>query len=78
MLDFAADEPSRAGELLPIIEQAWCQCLQLGERPEQPGSVAGRGSYLAAHNLALVLEGSGRAPDAQALRTAHPWPARAQ
>ena len=76
LLDLAAEQPARAGELLPIIEQAWGQCLALGERPEQAGAVGGRGSWLAAHNLALVLEGTGREPEAQALRAAHPWPAR--
>jgi len=74
LLDLAADEPARAAELLPVIEQAWGQCLALGERPDQPGAVAGRGSWLAAHNLGLVLEGTGRADEAQALRAAHPWP----
>ena len=77
LLDLAADEPARAAELLPVIEQAWAQCMVLGERPEQPGAVAGRGSYLAAHNLALVLEGTGRQQEATALRAAHPWPAAA-
>ena len=48
--------------------------LLLGERPEQTGAVAGRGSHLAAHNLALVLEGTDRAAEAAALRAAHPWP----
>jgi len=40
----------------------------LGEHPELPGAVAGRGSHLAAHNLALVLDGTGRPEEAQALR----------
>ncbi len=71
LLDWAAEEPVRAGELLPLIEQAWRRCLALGERPEQPGAVAGRGSWLAAHNLALVLEGTGRGGEAAALRAAH-------
>jgi len=75
LLDLAADDPARAEDLLPMIEQAWRQCLALGERPEQAGAVAGRGSYLAAHNLALVLEGTGRADEARALRQACPTPA---
>lgn len=74
LLDLAASQPEQAGELLPMIESAWQQCLALGERPEQPGAVAGRGSYLAAHNLAVVLEGTDRAAEAAALRAAHPWP----
>jgi hypothetical protein len=32
------------------------RCLAIGERPDLNGSVAGRGSWLAAHNLA-ALEG---------------------
>ncbi len=71
LLDLAADEPERAAEVLPMIETAWRRCMELGERPGQAGAVAGRGSYLAAHNLALVLEGSGRADEAKALRAAY-------
>jgi glycosyltransferase involved in cell wall biosynthesis len=71
LLDWAADEPQRAGELLPMIEQAWRRCLALGERPELPGAVAGRGSHLAAHNLALLLDGTGRGAEAAALRERH-------
>ncbi|RTL43958.1 MAG: glycosyltransferase [Burkholderiales bacterium] len=74
LLDLAASQPEQAGALLPMAESAWRQCLALGERPEQPGAVAGRGSHLAAHNLALVLEGTGREAAAAALRQAHPWP----
>jgi len=74
LLDLAAAQPEQAVEALPMAEAAWRQCLQLGERPEQPGAVAGRGSFLAAHNLAVVLDGTGRAQEAAALRTAHPWP----
>ncbi|MCF8207000.1 MAG: glycosyltransferase [Methylotenera sp.] len=74
LLDLAASQPAEAAQLLPMIETAWQRCLDLGERPEQAGAVAGRGSYLAAHNLAVVLEGTGRADEAAALRAAHPWP----
>ena len=74
LLDLAAAQPGQAGELLPMIEAAWQRCLALGERPEQAGAVAGRGSYLAAHNLAVVLEGTDRQAEAAALRAAHPWP----
>lgn len=72
LLDLAAEQPQQADTLLPMIEQAWRQCLLIGERPDQPGAVAGRGSHLAAHNLALVLEGTGRAAQAQQLRADHP------
>lgn len=71
LLDFAADEPAQAEALLPMIEAAWRRCLEIGERPDLPGAVAGRGSHLAAHNLALVLELLGRAADAAELRAAH-------
>jgi hypothetical protein len=74
LLDLAANQPEQAGELLPMIEAAWRRCLALGERPDQPGAVAGRGSFLAAHNLAVVLEGTGRPDEAAALRAAHPAP----
>jgi glycosyltransferase involved in cell wall biosynthesis len=54
LLDFAADHPERGTALLPMIEQAWQRCLEIGERPDLEGAVAGRGSHLAAHNLALL------------------------
>ncbi|WP_271009974.1 glycosyltransferase [Paucibacter sp. B51] len=68
LLDCAADLPEQAPALLPMIEDAWRRCLEIGERPELSGAVAGRGSHLAAHNLALVLDGTGRPDEAQALR----------
>jgi glycosyltransferase involved in cell wall biosynthesis len=74
LLDLAAEQPQHAGVLLPMIEDAWRRCLQLGERPDLPETVPGRGSWLAAHNLALVLEGTGRASEAATLRQAHPAP----
>lgn len=60
LLDWAADEPPRAAELLPLIESAWQRCLALGERPGLEGAVAGRGSHLAAANLVLLYEHLGR------------------
>ncbi|MCW5612793.1 MAG: glycosyltransferase family 2 protein [Rubrivivax sp.] len=74
LLDWAAEEPARAGELLPMIEQAWTRCLAIGEQPALAGAVAGRGSWLAAHNLALVYEGTGRGAAAAALRSRHRAP----
>lgn len=76
LLDWAAEDPTQAEVLLPMIEEAWRRCLVLGERPDLPGAVSGRGSHLAAHNLALVLEGTGRADEAKALRTEFPAPTR--
>jgi len=72
LLDWAAEQPALAGQLLPMIEQAWRRRLALGERPHLSGAVAGRGSHLAAHNLALVLEGTGRTEEAVWLR--RQWP----
>jgi hypothetical protein len=68
LLDWAACCPQRAPELLPAAEAAWRQCLLIGERTDLPSTVPGRGSHLAAHNLGLVLEGTGRAGEALALR----------
>lgn len=67
LLDWATEEPARAGELLPMIEAAWLRCLEIGERPDLEGSVAGRGSSLAARNLAVLYEGTGRAIEALAV-----------
>jgi len=68
LLDWAAEQPAWAAELMPTMEHCWRRCLELGERPGLPGAVAGRGSYLAAHNLALVLEATGRQAEADAWR----------
>jgi len=68
MLDWTARAPQHAGELLRAAEACWRTCLALGEHPELPGAVLGRGGALAAYNLALVLEGTGRPQEAQALR----------
>lgn len=68
LLDWAAEEPARADALIPMIEAAWQRCLAIGERPELEGAVAGRGSHLAATNLAVLYEGIGRPEDARAAR----------
>jgi hypothetical protein len=68
LLDWTATRPGDALALLEMAEAAWRRCLELGERPEHSGSVQGRGSHLAAHNLALVCEGLGRGDEARALR----------
>jgi glycosyltransferase involved in cell wall biosynthesis len=68
LLDWAANEPANAAELLPMIESAWQRCLAIGERPDLEGAVSGRGSHLAAHNLALLYDGLGRAEDAAECR----------
>lgn len=60
LLDWAAEAPARAGELLPMAEASWRECLAIGEQPGLEGAVAGRGSHLAAHNLALLRAHLGR------------------
>jgi hypothetical protein len=47
-----------------MVEECWQRCLQLGERKELDGAVAGRGSYLAAHNLVVLYESLGMADEA--------------
>jgi hypothetical protein len=74
LLDWAAEQPAHAVELLPMTEQAWTRCLEIGEQPALVGAVAGRGSWLAAHNLALLYEGTGRGGEAAALRRQCPPP----
>jgi glycosyltransferase involved in cell wall biosynthesis len=55
LLDQALADPVHAvGHWLPLASDAWAQCLVIGERPDLQGSVAGRGSHLAQHNLDLV------------------------
>jgi hypothetical protein len=56
MLDWAASEPVRANELLPMIEGAWQRCLEIGERPDLEGAVQGRGTHLATHNLGVLRQ----------------------
>lgn len=54
-LDKAMADPAQAvGHWLPLAVSAWERCLELGERPELEGSVHGRGSHLAQHNLDVV------------------------
>lgn len=56
-LDMAVAQPGQAHEQwLPMAESAWLRCLELGERPDLDG-VQGRGSFLAAHNLAVLYGG---------------------
>lgn len=60
-LDWAVMNPAQAvSEYLPIVESSWLKCLELGEQPTLPGTVAGRGSYLAAQNLAVLYGNTGR------------------
>jgi len=49
------EQPAQASDILPMVENAWRQCLSIGENPSLEGAVHGRGSHLARHNLALLL-----------------------
>jgi hypothetical protein len=59
LLDFAVATPARAAELLPMIEACWLRALEIGEQPQLNDTVLGRGSFLAAHNLAVLYDGQG-------------------
>lgn len=61
MLDRAVADPAQAiSEWLPLAHGAWERCLAIGEQPLLEGSVAGRGSHLARHNLSLIAPMLGR------------------
>lgn len=78
LLDWAVAEPARGAELLPLIESSWQRAIEIGERPELPDSVRGRGSWLAAQNLAAFHESLGHADEARAWRErAAAWRAQA-
>lgn len=78
LLDWALAEPARAAELLPQIESSWLRAVAIGERPELPDSVRGRGSFLAAHNLAAFHQSLGQAEQAAQWRErAQAWRAEA-
>lgn len=68
LLDAAMAEPQRAPERLPLIERAWLRAIEIGERPDLPDSVHGRGSFLAAQNLAAFHEALGRPAEARRWR----------
>ncbi|HTI66441.1 MAG TPA: glycosyltransferase [Caulobacteraceae bacterium] len=55
-LEWASRHPDQAiKDFLPIVEYAWKRCLEIGERDDLEGSVAGRGGYLPAYNLAVMF-----------------------
>jgi hypothetical protein len=61
-----ASPPEQAvREILPVVEQAWLKCLEIGEQSGLEGTVRGRGSFLAAQNLAVLYEQLGRLDEAQ-------------
>ncbi|WP_230629457.1 glycosyltransferase family 2 protein [Sphingomonas sp. Leaf37] len=55
LLARAIADPARAvDQWLPLAVGAWERCLAIGEQPALEGSVAGRGSRLARHNLHVI------------------------
>jgi len=68
LLDWACEQPERSETLLPMIEASWQRCLEIGERPDLEGAVQGRGSHLAATNLAVFYEGTGQPHEARRYR----------
>jgi tetratricopeptide (TPR) repeat protein len=72
LLDGALAQPASAARYLPRIEQAWLRAIEIGEQPTLPDSLRGRGSYLAAHNLAAFHASLGQAAEAAQ------WQARAR
>lgn len=55
LLDRAMSDPAEAvGHWIPLAVTAWERCLEIGERPDLEGSVKGRGSHLAQHNLDVM------------------------
>lgn len=55
LLDQAMADPANAiDQWLPLATVAWERCLIIGERPDLEGSVEGRGSHLAQHNLDII------------------------
>jgi glycosyltransferase involved in cell wall biosynthesis len=64
-LAWAEVAPDRAmSDFLPLAEFAWKKCLEIGERDDLDGSVAGRGSHMPAHNLAAMYRLLGLAEQA--------------
>ncbi len=68
LLDAAMAQPARAGEWLPQIEAAWRRAVDIGEQPGLADTVQGRGSHLAAHNLAVFHASLGQADEAAVWR----------
>jgi len=57
-LDSAMVDPAHAiTHWIPRAIEAWQTCLAIGERPDLEGSVTGRGSHLAQHNLQALQGG---------------------
>lgn len=63
LLDRALTDPVRGRDHVSLMRACWRRCVEIGDRSDLPGSVHGRGSFLARRNLALLhdLE-QGRTP----------------
>jgi glycosyltransferase involved in cell wall biosynthesis len=69
LLDWVAGNPAgEVDQLLAMVEASWLKCLALGDQPELDGTVLGRGSFLAAHNLAVLYDGLGNQEQAAYFR----------
>lgn len=70
LLDWANLNPaSEVEELLIMVEASWLRCLEIGDQPTLSGSVVGRGSHLAAHNLAVFYRCLGDTAQADRYQT---------
>ena len=68
LLDWAAARPERAADLVPMMESSWLRALEIGEQPQLQDTVRGRGSFLAAHNLAVLHSSLGAHAEAERWR----------
>jgi tetratricopeptide (TPR) repeat protein len=65
LLDWAnLNPPDAVEQLLGMVEASWLRCIEIGDRPGLSGSVVGRGSHLAAYNLAVFYRCLGDAAQA--------------
>ncbi|UDY24074.1 glycosyltransferase [Nocardioides sp. Kera G14] len=60
LLTHGIAHPEDTTQVLPMIEGAWLRALEIGDRPDLVGAVAGRGGHLAAYNLAVLYESMGQ------------------
>jgi tetratricopeptide (TPR) repeat protein len=58
------DEANALSRWLPWAEARWRRCLEIGETPATAAAVRGRGSHMAAHNLAVLYATFGPADEA--------------
>lgn len=70
LLDHAAtiaitDPDAAVRDILPLVETAWRQCLEIGENPFLDGAEAGRGSWRAAQHLAALYASLARDDEAR-------------